>query len=187
MRNILLYPKTVPFTTRRYQPHRGAFWYPPVACQRLLAVAAIVLLIGLPRASAQISTVVFSDDFSSNIIDTNKYQPDAPFFEGATGDIHAFNDPSFDDGGLHHMKLVADGKTVKLYLDNQLGTEVKFPFTTVVLEFGSYARADNDTADTTWDNLRVETVRQSTVVFSDDFSSNTIDPNKYQPDAPFFE
>src|SRR5439155_1110710 len=89
MRNILLYPKTVPFTTRRYQPHRGAFWYPPVACQRLLAVAAIVLLIGLPRASAQISTVVFSDDFSSNIIDTNKYQPDAPFFEGGTGDIHA--------------------------------------------------------------------------------------------------
>ncbi len=26
----------------------------------------------------------------------------------------------------------------------------------MVFQFGSYARANNDTADTTWDNLRIE-------------------------------
>jgi len=107
---------------------------------------------------------------------------------GGGNDIAAFNGAAFDDGGLHRMKIVADGKTVKLYLDGILGTEVKFPFSRVIFEFGSYARANNDTASTTWDNFKVETtVRQSTVVFADDFASNTIDPAKYQPDAPFFE
>ena len=254
----------------------------------VLAAAALLWAAGAPRASAQITTVVFSDDFSANTIDPAKYQPDAPFFEGGTGDIHAqagngviefvgttsqqwwsggtlrivptftaseqspvaisidrvaeagvgtasrsalwildetktkyvlfadvrgeggwrfnrkigedgdvptgsgtdiaaFNGATFDDGGLHRMKMVADGKTVKLYLDNQLGVEVSFPFSKVVFEFGSYARANNDTADTTWDNLTIETIRQTKVVFSDDFASNTIDTNKYQPDAPFFE
>src|SRR6185503_13386824 len=106
---------------------------------------------------------------------------------GGGPNIAAFDGANFDDGGLHRMKIVADGKTVKLYLDDQLGEEVKFPFTTVVFEFGSYARDNNDTADTTWDNLKIETIRKSTVVFSDEFASNTIDPAKYQPDAPFFE
>ena len=41
------------------------------------------------RLQADISTVVFQDDFSSNTIDPAKYQPDAPFFEGGMGDIHA--------------------------------------------------------------------------------------------------
>ena len=107
---------------------------------------------------------------------------------GGGTDIPAFNGESFDDGGLHRMSAVADGKTVKLYLDGQFGAEVKFPFSKIVVEFGSYARANNDTADTTWDNLKVETtVRQTSVVFADDFESNIIDPNKYVPDAPFFE
>src|SRR5437870_6477027 len=52
-------------------------------------VAALMSMVGTPRGFAQISTVVFSDDFSSNTIDPNKYQPDAPFFEGGKGDIHA--------------------------------------------------------------------------------------------------
>src|SRR6184192_2061092 len=72
---------------------------------------------------------------------------------GSGTDIAAFNGASFDDGGLHRMTMVHDGKTVKLLLDGQPGTEVKFPFSTVVFEFGSYARANLDTADTTWDNL----------------------------------
>jgi len=85
------------------------------------------------------------------------------------------------------MKMVADGLTVKLYLDGQMGAEVKFPFAKVIVEFGSYARANNDTAATTWDNLKVETNLKTTVAVSDDFSSNKIDPAKYQTDAPFFE
>ena len=53
-------------------------------------VAVTFILAGcVPRASAQISTVVFQDDFSANTIDPAKYQPDAPFFEGGLGDIHA--------------------------------------------------------------------------------------------------
>ena len=54
-------------------------------------------------------------------------------------------------------KVVADGKTVKLLLDGIQGAEIKFPFSPVTFEFGSYARANNDTADTTWDNLKIET------------------------------
>src|SRR6185503_16043964 len=72
---------------------------------------------------------------------------------GSGTDIAAFN--AFEEGGLHRMKMTADGKTVKLYLDDIFGAEVKFPFTKVVIQFGSYARANNDTADTTWDNLEV--------------------------------
>src|SRR5439155_7894768 len=36
--------------------------------------------------------------------------------DGGTA-IIVFNDPSFDAGGIHHMKILADGQTVKLYLD----------------------------------------------------------------------
>src|SRR5881396_1777986 len=266
--------KTVGLTARRDPPYLTAFLNSLIVCRKLLVAAAIFCLwVCLPQAAAQISTVVFSDDFAASTIDTNKHQPDAPFFEGGLGDIHAqagngvmqfvgtttqqwwsgatlrvvptftaseganvavsidrvaeaglgsasrsalwildetrtkyvlfadvrgegnwhynrkigeagdsptgsgpniaaFDGAAFDDGGLHRMKIVADGTTVKLYLDDQLGEEVKFPFSTVIFEFGSYARANNDTADTTWDNLKVETIRKSTVVFSDDFASN---------------
>ncbi len=107
---------------------------------------------------------------------------------GSGTDIEAFNGESFDDGGLHRMSVVANGQTVKLYLDGIFGAEVRFPVSKIVVEFGSYARANDDTAGTTWDNLRIETtLRQSSIVLSDDFSSNTIDPALYVPDSPFFE
>ncbi|HUS34562.1 MAG TPA: hypothetical protein VM680_04345, partial [Verrucomicrobiae bacterium] len=107
---------------------------------------------------------------------------------GSGTDIGPFNGGTFDDAALHRMKMVADGKTVKLYLDDILGTEVKFPFSKVQFQFGAYARANNDTAATTWDNLKIETIpRPKTVLLADDFASNTIDANKYVPDAPFFE
>ncbi|PYJ97213.1 MAG: hypothetical protein DME23_16675 [Verrucomicrobia bacterium] len=229
--------------------------------------AAVILFLSLcpPRAAAQITNTVFFDDFADGVIDANKYQPDAPFFEGGQGDIHAteangvleftgtvsqqwwagatlrivptftvsdetnvvisvdrvseagvgtssrsalwtmdstrstfvlfadnrgenhweynrkineagdqptgggvaitaFDDPlgPFLDEGLHRMKAVANGKTVKLYLDDVFGAEVKFPFTNLVFQIGSYARATGDTADTTFDNLRVETVGTAT-------------------------
>lgn len=110
---------------------------------------------------------------------------DAP--TGSGNDIAAFNGGNFDDGGKHSMKIVADGKTAKLYLDGILGTEVKFPVSKVVFQFGSYARANNDTADTVWDNLKIETQPKLSTVFSDDFSANTIDATKWVADAPFFE
>ena len=107
---------------------------------------------------------------------------------GGGNNIAAFDGEDFDDGGLHQMSIVADGSTVKLLLDGMEGAEVSFPFSPVVFHFGSYARANNDNADTTWDNLRVEGVQQeSNVVFSDDFESNEINETKYQAANPFFE
>src|SRR5207249_8736218 len=60
---------------------------------------------------------------------------------GSGTDIAAFNGGTFDDGGLHKMQIVANGQTVKLILDGIVGTEVKFPFSKIIFEFGSYARA----------------------------------------------
>ncbi len=112
---------------------------------------------------------------------------DAPTGSGI--DIVAFNGGDFDNGGLYRMSLIADGKTVKLALNGVVGAEVKFPFSKVGFQFGSYARATGDTADTTWDKIKVETVviAPPPPLFTDDFSSNTIDPAKYVSDAPFFE
>jgi hypothetical protein len=106
---------------------------------------------------------------------------------GGGPNIAVFDGAEFDDGGLHRMSLQANGSTVKLMLDGKDGVELEFPFSPVVIEFGSYARANNDTADTTWDNLKIEAVQSTVVVFSDDFSSDTIDAGKYTPSAPFFE
>ncbi len=258
-------------------------------CLGAVAVAVVALCTAAVQSvQAQISAVVFQDDFSAATIDAAKYQADAPFFEGGIGDIHAeagggvmkfvgttttqwwsggtlrivptfeatdttpvkisidrvtevgvgsasrsalwildetktkfvlfadvrgeggwrynrkiglngdvptgsgtdialFNGGTFDDGGQHRMSLVANGTTVKLILDGQVGAEVAFPFTKIQFQFGSYARANNDTADTTWDNLKIETNLKTAVVFSDDFSGNTVNPAKFQPDAPFFE
>jgi hypothetical protein len=83
---------------------------------------------------------------------------------GSGNVMDAFTDPSFNDGGFHRMKAVVNGKTVKLYLDDILGAEVKFPFPEVVWQVGAYARANGDTADTGFDNLKVETV--GTMTFS---------------------
>lgn len=82
---------------------------------------------------------------------------------GSGTDVASFNGPSpngtdFDNGLLHRMKVVANGKNVRLYLDDVFGTEVKFPFKDLIVQFGSYARANGDTAHTIFDNLRVETV-----------------------------
>lgn len=112
---------------------------------------------------------------------------DAP--TGSGTDIALFNGGDYDNGGLYTMGLIADGKTVKLTLNGVVGTEVKFPFSKVVIQFGSYARANDDTADTTWDNLKIETVPVGPPppLFADDFESNTIDPARYAPDSPFFE
>lgn len=254
----------------------------------------LFIALGLPfsvhnKIIAQELTVVFEDDFSSDELNSGKFQPDSPFFEGGVGDIHAevgdgvlrfvgattqqwwsgatlrivptfnatpetpvtisidrvaeqgqgsasrsalwildetgqnyvlfadvrgeggwrfnrkigedgdaptgsgtdiaaFNGPEFDDGGFHTMSMVADGETVKLLLDGQEGASVRFPFNNVTFHFGAYARANGDTANTTFDNVRVQTVlRQGSVLFEDDFSSDTIDPTRYTPDTPFFE
>jgi len=54
-----------------------------------VALACVQLLSQPTLAQAPAPVVVFSDDFESNTIDPAKYVPDAPFFEGGIGDIHA--------------------------------------------------------------------------------------------------
>ena len=89
-KNNLPARKTVRLTARSDPPYPTVFLNSRIVCRRLLVAAAILCsLVCLPQAFAQISTVVFSDDFAASTIDTNKYQPDAPFFEGGLGDIHA--------------------------------------------------------------------------------------------------
>ncbi len=250
-------------------------------------LAVLACLAASSSASAQ-SSVVFSDDFSSNEIDSTKYEAAEPFFEGGVGDIHAeagdgvmrfvgtttqqwwsggtlriketfnatpdtpvtvsidrvsengqgtasrsalwiynedetsyvlfadvrgeggwrwnrkigqdgdvptgggnqipaFDGADYDDGGLHRMSIVADGETVSLLLDGIEGASTAFPFTNVKFHFGAFARANDDTADTTFDNLTVETIVGTSVIFSDDFSSNEIDAAKYEDAEPFFE
>jgi hypothetical protein len=67
-----------------------------------------------------------------------------------------FDNPA--GGGEHRMKVIANGETVRLYLDDTFGAEVRFPYSTLVFHVGSYARANGDTAHTFFDNFRIETV-----------------------------
>jgi hypothetical protein len=93
---------------------------------------------------------------------------------GVSGDVPtgggtiltAFDGGSYDDGGQHQMKVVSNGRTLKLYLDGKYGAEVQFPFTTLIFQIGSYARANGDTAGTTFDNLKVEAVGTITLSLS---------------------
>ena len=54
--------------------------------------------------------------------------------------IPAFDGGTFDNRGNHRMKMVLNGSTVKLFLDDVFGAEVDFPFNeNLKLGFGSYA------------------------------------------------
>lgn len=77
---------------------------------------------------------------------------------GGGNNILTFDGDPWDDLGQHQMKVIANGKTVKLYLDDTFGAEVKFPFDTIVVQIGSYARANGDTAGTIFDNLKIQNV-----------------------------
>ncbi len=85
---------------------------------------------------------------------------------GGGANIVAFDGALYDDQGQHQMKAVLNGKEVKLYLDDKFGATVSFPFSTVVCELGSYARANGDTADTIFDNIKVEGVGTATFSIS---------------------
>lgn len=91
---------------------------------------------------------------------------------GGGADIVAFNGfneetgLAYDDQGPHQMAAVINGKDVKLYLDGQYGATVLFPFSPVIIQLGSYARANNDPARTVFDNLKIEAVKTATLSLS---------------------
>lgn len=70
--------------------------------------------------------------------------------------IDAFTGITYDDGANHRMKMVANGQTVKLYLDDVFGIELPFPFTdNLKVEIGSYARMVPDTVEGVFDNVLI--------------------------------
>ena len=86
---------------------------------------------------------------------------DNPTGSGAA--IPAFSGATFTDLGLHTIKAVVNGQSVKLYLDDVFGAEVAFPFSQgIVFEIGSYARAVNDVASSTFANASI-TAAQTTM------------------------
>lgn len=105
--------------------------------------------------------VLFADNQGENHWEYNRkigLSGDSPTGSGTA--IAPFNDSStsFLDEGNHRMKAVANGKTVKLYLDDVFGVEVPFPFTDLIFEIGTGARIMGDSSDTTFDNFTVQTV-----------------------------
>ena len=83
---------------------------------------------------------------------------------GGGVDLTAFN--AFDeDPGSHRMKLVADGKTVEVFLDGASGGRFVLETTTGLhVELGAYARATGDSVFAEFDNLKVEYVLPCTGV-----------------------
>lgn len=115
---------------------------------------------GAERRSAMLITdlnrsswVMFSDDDLNGgwVMDTS-----AGTLRQVNTGIAAFSDSKYRDGGLHRMKMLADGSTVKLYLDGVLGATVPFALSNgIVFEFGAYARGYPDSILATFDNALV--------------------------------
>jgi hypothetical protein len=97
--------------------------------------------------------VMFSDD------DLNGgwvYDTSAGTLRQVNTAISAFAAAKFNDGGLHRMKLLADGATVKIYLDDIFGVSVPFVQTNgIVFQFGAFARSFPDSILATFDNALI--------------------------------
>ena len=73
---------------------------------------------------------------------------------GAANVIDAFS--SMTDKGHHFIKLVADGGTVAVYLDDVLGVTLDFPVTEDIhFSFGVYARQAGDNTASTFNNVKI--------------------------------
>jgi hypothetical protein len=79
--------------------------------------------------------------------------------DNATGNsinITAFDGAKFDDRGKHRLKLVANGSTVKLYLDDIFGAQVPFAGATgLSFGFGAYADETGNVVRAEFDNARI--------------------------------
>ena len=66
---------------------------------------------------------------------------------------------SLNDTNAHHIKLVADGSQVEVFLDGQSGGKFSFPVTAGIhFELGAYARAVGDSVNGVFDNVQVENI-----------------------------
>ena len=70
--------------------------------------------------------------------------------------ISAFTEAQFNDRGSHRLRAVANGETVKLYMDGTFGAEVDFPVSGgIVFGFGAYVLAATDVVVGTFDDATV--------------------------------
>jgi hypothetical protein len=70
--------------------------------------------------------------------------------------LAAFNAAQFNNQGNQRIKVVVNGETARLYLNDILGGEVPFPFSTdIKFGFGTYVAAATDIAIGTFDNAAV--------------------------------
>ncbi len=104
--------------------------------------------------------VLFSDNYLETYWSYNRYigQSGDNQTGGGTGLTGVFADEAHRDGGFHTMGAVANGKTIKLYLDGEYAAETAFPFSNVEFAIGTGARANGDISDTTFDNFKVQTI-----------------------------
>jgi len=71
-------------------------------------------------------------------------------------DILPFAQTRFDDRRRHRAKMVANGSTVRLYLDDVFGTEVPFPFSQgLTFGFGAYVGAATDIVRGYFDDAKI--------------------------------
>ena len=73
---------------------------------------------------------------------------------GNSINIAAFDAGAFDDRKQHHLKIVANGSTVKLFLDGVFGATVPFPFAQgLTFGFGAYSDEGGNVVRGTFDNV----------------------------------
>jgi hypothetical protein len=74
--------------------------------------------------------------------------------------ITTYDTPKYADSKNHRMRIVANGSTVKLYLDDVFGAEVAFPFAQgLQFGFGSYVNLSNAVGNViraSWDNAVIK-------------------------------
>ena len=70
--------------------------------------------------------------------------------------IAALDPSQFNDQKNHRMKMVANGSTVKLYVDDVLGAEVAFPFSQgLTFGFGAYVQQATNVVRGYFDNAKI--------------------------------
>jgi hypothetical protein len=111
---------------------------------------------GIFITTADRSRFVF---FGQNIAANNTWQVNVNpgSATGAGTALTAFADVT--DAGSHKMRMVADGRTVEVFLDGRSGGRFPFEATTgIVVEFGAYAQDAGDAVTAVFDNVKIENV-----------------------------
>jgi len=76
---------------------------------------------------------------------------------GNSVNLRAFDGGTFDDEKIHRVKLVANGTTVKLFLDEVFGAEVPFPFATgLTVGFGASTDENGNGVVGVFDNAKIK-------------------------------